>query len=189
MERTLALLLILLAACSSRVGSYTIPTPDAAEQARDSARYASLEPGEMMGAKVSSWENQTSTADPIVFDHAKWDTAGLWAADQPTRLTIPTDGFYRVEAQVTVLGSGYAGSPQSPSWIVAVIRNGDPTDFVCAENRTNENVTGAQLAGCSTVDWFLAGDYVELTVTPGRTVESNWPGRGNVSPILLMVGA
>lgn len=164
---------------------FTVPAPNAAAQARDAARYAAIPSvTSFVGAKIDSSATQLSSAKPIRFDHAKFDTAGMWDATRPTRLTFPDDGFYRIEAQVTVLGSGYAGSPASPSWVMSVIRNGDPTDLVCADSQTNEAPTVAQLADCATTDWFLAGDYVELLVTPGRTVESNWPGRGNVSPVL-----
>jgi hypothetical protein len=179
-------LLLLLAACATPRAGNAIPTPNASEQARDAARYADVDPGGFVGAKIGAHANQLTTVAPVTFDHARWDTAGLWDSSEPTRLTIPAAGFYHVEAQVTVLGSGYAGSPASPSWVMSVIRNGDATDFVCSETRTDEDETVAQLAGCSTTDWFLAGDYLELSVTPGRTVESNWPGRGNVSPILLV---
>lgn len=165
--------------------SFPVPTPNAGGQARDALRYGALPTVmDFRGAKIGASSNQLSTADPIRFDHAKFDTADMWDADRPTRLTFPADGFYRVEAQVTVLGSGYAGSPASPWWVMSVIRNGDSTDFVCADSQTNELPVGAQLAECGTTDWFLAGDYVELMVTPERTVESNWPGRGNVSPLL-----
>jgi hypothetical protein len=121
-----------------------------------------------------------------MFDHATWDTGDLWDRSEPRRLTFPSDGFYRVTAQVTVLGSGYRGSPASPHWTLSVIRNGDPTDFVCSDTQTNEDEFRAQLADCATTDWFLAGDYAELLVTEGRTVESNWPGRSNVSPVLIV---
>ncbi len=164
------------------------PDPDAAMQARDAARYATLPTQtSFIGAKIGADHNQITTEKPVLFDHAKWDTAGFWDASKPRRMTLPRDGFYDVSAMVTVLGSGYKGSPASPWWIMTVIRNGDEHDYVCSETRTNENVRNAQLASCSTTDWFVAGDYLQLSVTPDRTVESNWPGRNNVSPILSAV--
>lgn len=167
----------------------TVPEPDEDARAHDAQRYAGIVADAFRGAKIGAHSNQLSTDDPITFDHAKFDTAGMWDPLRPTRLTMPTAGFYRVVASVTVLGSGYKGSPASQSWIMTVTRNGDPSDFVCAETRTNESPDRAQLADCSTTDWFLAGDYLELNVTPGRTVESNWPGRGNLSPLLTVVRA
>lgn len=164
-----------------------IPTPNPEEQARDARRYAALPVGTgFVGAKVSAGENQLSTDEPITFDHVTWDTAELWDHDEPQRLTIPSDGFYRIGTQITVLGWGYRGSPPSPYWTLSVIRNGDPTDLVCSNTQTDEDPSRAQLADCASTDWFLAGDYVELLVTEGRTVEANWPGRSNLSPVLIV---
>lgn len=162
------------------------PIPDPAEQARDAERYAAVQAGGFVGAKISASQNQLTTEDPLTFDHAKFDTADLWDPDEPTQLTVPSDGFYRVTAQMTVLGSGYEGSPPAPDVGLEVIRNADPTDFVCVDRLTRQDPTVALHVSCETTDWFLAGDFVEVYVTPDRTVESNWPGRGTVSPILII---
>lgn len=162
------------------------PKPDPLEQARDSERYAQVEPGGFIGAKISASENQLSTDEPLAFDRAKFDTSDLWNPDKPTRLTVSDDGFYRITTQLTILGSGYEGSPPSPNVGLEVIRNGDPTDFVCVDRLTNQDPTVALHLSCETTDWFLEADYVEVKVTPNRTVESNWPGRGNVSPLLIV---
>jgi hypothetical protein len=182
----IVLLAVVLAEGDQRAQQATVPTPDAAEQARDTARYALLDPGEFIGAKIGASENQIATDEPLTFDHAKFDTGGLWDPDEPTRLTVPHDGFYYVTAQLTILGSAYPGSAPAPDVWVEVIRNGDPTDFVCVNRKTNQDETAAAHVFCATTDWFLAGDYLEVFAPPGTTVESNWPGRGNVSPVLIV---
>lgn len=76
------------------------------------------------------------------------------------------------------------GSPPSLDVFLHVLRNSDPTDFVCIDGLTHQNPQVALHVSCHAIDWFLEGDYVELFVTPNRTVEPNWPGRGNISPLL-----
>lgn len=137
-----------------------------------------------VGAQIGHSENQVSIEEPIVFDTVHYDVGGFHDPSQPTRLTIPMDGFYRVSALVTVLGAGYEGSSLATEVLVRIVRNGDPTDIVAGDSNTDEQPLGAQLIDAAGTGWFLAGDYVEVLITPNRTVESNWPGRGTVSPVL-----
>jgi hypothetical protein len=154
----------------------------------------------LTGAKVAYSKNRISSDQPIVFDTVEFDTSGFFDASQPDRLTVPVAGCYFVEAQVTILGWGYArsglptdsdpsyGNPPSPNFAIEIKRNGDPHDYVAAENRTNEDTGTAQIGHAMSVECFEAGDYIQLFVTGNRLVESNWPGTdGSLSPVLLMV--
>ena len=166
-----------------------VPVADPAALAADAARYAPI-PSDVVGfsgARIGASRNQLSTDEPLVFDRSVWDTASMWSPERPSQLTIPDNGFYSVTAQVTVLGSGYPESPSSPNVEVRVHRNSDLTDLVCVDRLTQQEPTVALHVSCATSDWFLADDFLEVYVTPNRTVESNWPGRGNVSPLLIVV--
>lgn len=88
--------------------------------------------------------------------------------------------------QITILGAAYDGSALAPNVTLTVTRNDDPHDFVCGHRHSNENPYPALLLDCSATDWFLAGDTLQVFVTPGLTVESNWPGRANISPVITV---
>ena len=157
-------------------------------------------PDPLTGAKVSYSTNRMSSDKPLIFDRVEFDTNGFFDSSQPDRLTVRVAGCYFVEAQITILGWGYArsgrptdsdpsfGNPSSPNFAIEIKRNGDPNDFVAAENRTNEDAGTAQIGHAMSVECFEAGDYVQLFVTGNRLIESNWPGTGgSLSPVLLLV--
>lgn len=154
----------------------------------------------VIGAKVSHSASRLSTSAPITFDTVDFDGGAFFNKAKPDRLTVSVAGCYYVEAQITILGWGYgrngrmirgdpgSGNPESPNFIMEIKRNGDPTDYVAADNRTDENPGEAQLGHTSTVECFEVGDYIQLFVTPNRMVESNWPkAGGSLSPVMLMV--
>jgi hypothetical protein len=149
----------------------------------------------IIGAKVSYTTNRLSTNEPITFDTVDFDGGGFFNPAQPDRLTVAVAGCYFVEAQVTILGWGYGsggrmtrGNPASPAFSIEIKRNGDASDYVAADNRTNEDPGVAQLGHTATVECFAVGDYIQLFVTANRLVESNWPQTGgSLSPVLLMV--
>lgn len=152
----------------------------------------------IVGAKVSYDTNRlhTDESEPLTFNVVHFESGGdFFDENQPDRLTVPRTGCYHVQAQVTVLGSGYdesgrqgIGNPPSRDFVIAIKRNGNPTDFVAADYLSNELRISAQLNHTGTVQCFEEGDYVQLFVTGNRFIESNWPATGgSVSPVLYMV--
>jgi hypothetical protein len=165
------------------VGGGVVPTTDPATQARDAARVPVLPP-DFLGARITSSANQVSTDGPLLFDTVRWDSGDWWDPGQPTRLTFPADGICEVRTQLTILGTLYHGAP-ADDVLVTIRRSGDPTAFVAGERHSDQDPAVAGMIEAGTTAWFEAGEYVETFVTPGLTVESNWPGRANVSPVLL----
>ena len=151
-----------------------------------------------IGVKVSHDTNRLHTeySEAVTFNVVEFESgANFFDENQPDRLTVPMTGCYHVQAQVTVLGSGYdlrgfefMGNPPSPDYSIEIKKNGDPTDFVAADYLTDENPESALLNHTGSVECFQQGDYIQLFVTGNRVIESNWPGtRGSVSPVLYMV--
>lgn len=165
-------------------GGGVFPAIDPQEQARDAARVPVLPTG-FVGARVTSSVTQTANG-PLVFDTVRWDSGGAWSSAQPTRLTFPASGIYTVRAQITVLGTAYDGMP-ADSVVLSVKRDGDPTAFVAFARLSNQRPEPAGGLNAETTDWFEAGEYVEVFVSEGLTVEANWPGRSNISPVLTIL--
>lgn len=180
----LALLIVAVGAIFQPTEWAVVPDVDPSEQQRDAERYAAIPPDvDFFGVKLTASANQTSTDEPLAFDATTYDTAGFWDGEE---LAMPQDGFYRVTVQVTVLGALYQGSEAAPDVALTVTRNHDPHDFVCAHRHSDEDPITALLLDCAATDWFLQGDTLQVLVTPGVTVESNWPGRANISPVVTV---
>jgi hypothetical protein len=147
----------------------------------------------LIGAKVSRSANSLSTSAAVSFDQVWFESGGdFWNPAQPDRLTVQVAGCYLVQGQITVLGYGYnansqplGGNPPAPNYGIFVMANG--IEYVAADNLTDELGRWAQLNHTGTVACFEVGDYLQLFVTPGLLVESNWPGIGNLSPVLFIV--
>lgn len=165
------------------VGGGYIPAPDPMAIARDLSRIPSLAP-DFVGARITASANQVSTDGPLTFDTTRWDS-GMWDPAYPTRLTFHEDGICEVRAQLTILGTLYNGAP-AEDIVLTVRRDGDPNAFVAFARLTGQDPSVATGINAGTTDWFEAGEYVEVFVTPGLTVEANWPGRSNVSPVLTV---
>jgi len=151
-----------------------------------------------IGVKISHDANRLHTeySEPVTFNVVEFESgADFFDENQPDRLTVPMTGCYHVQAQITVLGSGYnlsglefTGNPPSRDYIIEIKKNGDPTDWVAADYLSDENPRSALLNHTGSVECFEEGDYIQLFVTGNRVIESNWPGtRGSVSPVLYMV--
>lgn len=160
------------------------PTPDPLEVARDAERVPVL-PSGFVGVRVTNSVNQVADG-PLTFDTVRWGSDGWWSSDKPTRVTFPVSGICEIRAQITVLGTWYDGNPATDIGLF-VIRDGDPHAFVAYGRLSDERPEPAHGMEASTTDWFEEGEYLEVLVTPGLTVESNWPGRANVSPVLTVV--
>lgn len=172
------------AAAAPVIGGGVFPVPDPSAIARDAARVPKLTPG-FVGARITSSHTQTAPDGPLVFDTVKWDS-GLWDASKPTRLTFTEGAICEVRAQITVLGTAYYGMPDDDI-VLLVKRDGDPTGFVAGARKSDVRPEPAQVVNAATTDWFEANEYVEVFVTPvGLTIESNWPGRANLSPVLTV---
>lgn len=166
------------------VGGGVVPAPDEQAIARDASRVP-VRPDGFTGARITSTVNQTSTDGPLIFDKATWDFGGWFSPDEPTRLTFPEDGICEVRAQLTVLGTLYHGAP-ADDVLVTIRRDGDPSAFVAGVRHSDSDPSVAGMVNAATTDWFEAGEYLEVYVTPGLFIESNWPGRANVSPVLTV---
>jgi hypothetical protein len=162
--------------------SYTSPTPDPSQVAFEEGRVA--DPEAFVGARVTARANQVS--DGVVrFDWTRYDSCACFDPAAPGELTLTQTGFWRIEAQVTVLGTGYRGAPVDDV-VMVIDRVGDPSGFLVFDRVSGGAPDIAAALGGSTTDWYLAGERIELRVTEGITVEANWPGRSNVSPILVV---
>lgn len=108
--------------------------------------------------------NQTWT--PINFDLEILDTANMHAAGNPSRITIPVAGIYRLSGGVAFT-SNTAGA-RSTSWAL----NG--TIFGGAMAWQGGISAGAfQLPAMAVVTTFAAGDYIELRVYQNSGVSIN----------------
>lgn len=165
-------------------GGGVFPAIDPAEQARDAARVPVLPEG-FVGARITSSVTQVAPEGGLVFDTVRWDSGGWWNPAEPTRLTFPVSGICSVTAQITILGSAYGGA-LADTVVLSVKRDGDPSAFVAFARYSNQDPAPAGGINASTTDWFEAGEYLEVFVTPGLMVEANWPGRSNVSPVLVV---
>lgn len=152
----------------------------------------------LIGVKVSYDTTflHTDASEPLTFNVVEFESGGeFFDADRPDRLTVPVDGCYLVQAQITVLGSDYnlegvpgGGNPASPDFIIEIKKNGDPTDFVASDYLSNESHGLALLNHTGSVECFEQGEYIQLFVTGNRVIESNWPDTdGSVSPVLYMI--
>jgi len=152
----------------------------------------------LIGVKVSYTTTflHTDASEPLTFNVVEFESGGeFFDEDRPDRLTVPVDGCYLVQAQITVLGSDYnlegvpgGGNPASAEFIIEIKKNGDPSDFVAADSLSNESPGLALLNHTGSVECFERGEYVQLFVTGNRVIESNWPDMdGSVSPVLYMI--
>lgn len=114
--------------------------------------------GAYSGAKVVRTTDQNvndgAATTIVTWSSASRDTDSYWSGGSPTRLTIPSTGMYRIEAQVNL---------SSAIWWIATIRlNG--TDHIAGQMRNSTGSGGASCGRVSIEDSFTAGDYVELNV-------------------------
>ena len=96
--------------------------------------------------------------EAISYDTEVRDDGGFFSAGSPTRLTIPSTGWYLV--------TGYcftAAASSTDSFIVALRVNGTTR---IAGTRHYETTNAVQwIQTLSTIHYFTATDYVEMTVT------------------------
>lgn len=165
-------------------GQYVNPKPVPSPQDAD-RRPGQIPAGGFIGARISNTLTQDSTRKGLSFDTVDFASCTCWTADHPTRITFTETGVWQVQAMVTVLGTAYGHGP-ADSPVLEVIRGGDTSGYVAGDRISNADPRAAHFLDASATDWFHAGEWVEVYVTPGTTVEANWPGRANVSPVVTV---
>lgn len=160
---------------------YTVPTPDPQEVAFEQSIRA--DPKSFIGVRVTARNNQVSDG-VLAFDWVRYDSCGCFDVRRPRLVTLQHAGFWRLAAQVTVLGTGYGGTPVSDVSLI-VGRVDDASGFLVFDRVSDGSPDVAAALGGSTTDWYEAGTEIEVRVSEGITVEANWPGRSNVSPVLV----
>lgn len=102
------------------------------------------------------------------FTGTRFDYGDFWAGGSPTRLTIPTTGYYMVGAAIDI---GVAGQIE----LYACLRVNDTTDIVIKCDRTAP--LGLRHSIAVSGDWyFTAGDYVELRMCTSNSSSENLSG-------------
>jgi hypothetical protein len=119
------------------------------------------------GAKVTRSADQAFAASggTMSWDQEDWDTDTYHDSTNPSRLTIPEAGFYRVTAHLRF-------STTETGSFLSVVKNGDSTLNNLAQSQ------GAEVLSVVVEDEFVAGDYVEAVVfTPtASTVKAGRSG-------------
>lgn len=90
----------------------------------------------------------TTTATAIVWDDETYDTNNYWTMGQPTRITIPSTGYYVVNTVLFTpnVGAGYQ---------FMVKKNG-------ATNLVSVTLNANQSAEYNEINYFSAGEYLEI---------------------------
>ena len=106
-----------------------------------------------------------SVATPISFDSTYVNTSGMWVIGAPTRITIPSTGFYAVEANIA-FDAVTLGVRRLQIW-----KNGAATGF-CAAQLANTAAVETAVNGYFGMP-LVAGDYLELLVYQNSTLTVN----------------
>ena len=126
----------------------------------------------LRGAKVYRNATQTvafATNVQISWDTELWDTDGFWSIANPTRITIPVDGKYRITARYAT--ASVTGT--TDIWILSLKINGASVGLqnVLGNNAAANASMGQEI---ELTDDFTAGDYLEAdlvhTYNAGTTV-------------------
>jgi hypothetical protein len=95
----------------------------------------------------------TTTFTPVVFDTESYDIGGYWDAGDPTKFTVPTDGIYRISANILCIGGA-----SREMYLTVNGATGTGNGFA-ADARAEPVVVMHFLATLE----LSAGDYVEAT--------------------------
>lgn len=107
----------------------------------------------------------TGYSGPLPFDSVEFDNAGYWNIGQPTRLTIPEDGFYNI----TVHGTVSSGATAIIG--IRIDINGVFKTVIFVPKLTTEN--GVEMTKAFQL---VAGDYVEMQLYQDGAPRNNVPG-------------
>lgn len=91
----------------------------------------------------------------IVFDGVDFDTSGMYDANMPTKLAIPSDGIYQLQGQVIFAPNGAGGIRT-----IGFLLNG--ADCPIGVQNTLANETNSVEISCGCIDQFRKNDVVEL---------------------------
>ena len=130
-------------------------------------------PGSISGAVVTRAAAQSCSSGATVI--ASWDTEvrddeGYWSNVNPTRITIPVSGWYSVVAAISQLTNGV------DLYAVSIRKNGavfSSTDF---QQRLGNGTSISAYVQAAAVDYYDAGDYLEVIVV-SRSGSFTFAGR------------
>jgi hypothetical protein len=135
-------------------GSY--PAPQLADNAVGPGNIAVL-PAASVGRPTSlSVVDSFETAVPWTTE--SFDTSSMWSDAQPTRLTAPRTGIYRVSATVAFDPNG-TGVRE-----LQIIRNGVSASILCFDRRAVSAAGERSYAAVSCLLTLAQGDYIEALV-------------------------
>jgi hypothetical protein len=123
----------------------------------------------------------TTTASFVSFDTEIQDTESYWSAVNPTRITIPTAGWYTLIGTVTQ--SVDPDDYQTLSWS----KNGAAYSLTQHGSRTGGSTSIATASQVIDTDYYEAGDYLELRVA-NRTGNSTAYAKCSVIRISATAG-
>jgi hypothetical protein len=99
-----------------------------------------------------SWDSATANGG--------YDTASMWSAGDPTKITIPTAGIYLVSLR------GYITCTATLTACTAyVVKNGTPSTST-ALNTSGAHSTTSSFATMTSVMKFAAADYIKAAFSP-----------------------
>lgn len=116
---------------------------------------------------------------PLAFDHPVSGQA--WTPAEPTVLTVPHSGWWRVGVNLTTLGMSYGGPPNDDVGVY-VVRNWNPatpylTSTIAGERFHNgDKGWNAEINSILQPVWLDAGDRLEVVTVggpDGLLIESN----------------
>ena len=111
------------------------------------------------------------------FDHARvMDTDYCTWAGEDEPIVIVQEGWYRIESNITTLGTFYGG-PSNARWFGLIGRNGNDLANTIDGHHRDYSDTGADLTSFGTTEWLEVGDEITLYFQnpsgTGLLVESN----------------
>lgn len=112
----------------------------------------------------------SSTLTAVDWDVESFDTDTYWTAGQPSRVTIPSTGYYNLNTNVFSTAAGQA-------YDIRVRQNGT-TDIVSG------TINASQTADYNETQWFDAGDYIQVLASENTAAGSL--GSGSYLEVTLL---
>jgi hypothetical protein len=124
-------------------------------------------------------------ANAISWDTVDLDLLGGWAAGSPTRWTVPTTGWWKLDGAVSFVGAATPGTLRDALWFV----NGATIVAGRARSFSGSIGTAAMTVEARSIPYLLnAGDYVQLVPLHNASTSVN-TGTGTYSPFMAVTYA